>query len=43
MVLFLRMDFSLKEQDIHGYLAFILDITALDAFVEMVDAFIGDL
>jgi chemotaxis protein CheC len=41
MVMFLHVDFSLLRKDIHGYLAFVMDIVSARHFVEAVQAYVA--
>ncbi|HLO77658.1 MAG TPA: chemotaxis protein CheC [Magnetospirillum sp.] len=40
MVMFLHVDFSLLRKDVHGYLAFVMDIVSARHFVEAVNAYV---
>ena len=40
MVMFLHVDFSVKTKDVHGYLAFVMDITSAHHFVDAVHAYV---
>lgn len=40
LVMFLHVDFSLLRKDVHGYLAFVMDISSARHFVEAVGAYI---
>lgn len=40
MVMFLHVDFSLLRKDIHGYLAFVMDIISARHFVDAVKAYV---
>ncbi len=41
VVMFLRMDFELHIKDIYGYVAFILEVAAVERFKESIDKYIG--
>ncbi|NFV81423.1 chemotaxis protein CheX [Magnetospirillum aberrantis] len=41
MVMFLHVDFSLLKKDVHGYLAFVMDILSAKHFVEAVQAYVA--
>jgi chemotaxis protein CheC len=41
LVLILHIDFILEKHEIHGYVAFILDLTALQDLKEQVDAYLA--
>lgn len=43
MVMFLHVDFSLLTKDVHGYLAFVMDIASARHFVEAVQAYVAGL
>lgn len=43
IVMFLRMDFAIKSQDISGYVAFVLDIPAIERFKVTIDSYLGQL
>jgi len=40
MVMFLHVDFAVKAKDVHGYLAFVMDITSAHHFVDAVHAYV---
>ncbi len=40
LVMFLHVDFSLLKKDIHGYLAFVMDIVSAHHFVEAVQTYV---
>ncbi|AVM72689.1 chemotaxis protein CheX [Magnetospirillum gryphiswaldense] len=40
MVMFLHVDFAVKSKDVHGYLAFVMDITSAHHFVDAVHAYV---
>ena len=40
MVMFLHVDFAVRAKDVHGYLAFVMDITAAHHFVDAVQAYV---
>lgn len=40
LVMFLHVDFSLLRKDVHGYLAFVMDIISARHFVEAVNAYV---
>lgn len=42
MVMFLHVDFSLLKKDVHGYLAFVMDIVSARAFVDAVQAYVAE-
>ncbi|MCR6631025.1 MAG: chemotaxis protein CheC [Magnetospirillum sp.] len=41
MVMFLHVDFSLLKKDVHGYLAFVMDIVAARHFVDAVQGYVA--
>lgn len=41
VVMFLRMDFELHIKDIYGYVAFILEVAAVERFKESINKYIG--
>lgn len=41
MVMFLHVDFSLLRKDLHGYLAFVMDILSAQHFIEAVQAYVA--
>lgn len=41
LVMFLHVDFSLLKKDIHGYLAFVMDIVSAHHFVDAVQAYVA--
>jgi chemotaxis protein CheC len=41
IVMFLRMDFSLKTKEIDGYVAFVLEIPSIERFIRSVDVYLG--
>lgn len=41
LVMFLHVDFSLLRKDIHGYLAFVMDIVSAQHFVAAVQAYVA--
>lgn len=43
LVLFLHVDFALRQQQIYGYVAFILEIASALSFREVVDDYLGTL
>lgn len=40
MVMFLHVDFAVRAKDMHGYLAFVMDITSAHLFVDAVQAYV---
>jgi len=38
VVMFLHVDFELKRRDIHGYVAFVMDVDSANSFRDLVDA-----
>lgn len=42
LVMFLHVDFSLLKKDVHGYLAFVMDIVSARHFVEAVQAYVAE-
>ena len=40
IVMFLHVDFALKSKDVHGYLAFVMDIVSAQHFVDAVHAYV---
>lgn len=42
LVMFLHVDFSLLTKDVHGYLAFVMDIVSARHFVESVRAYVRE-
>ena len=40
MVMFLHVDFAVKSKDVHGYLAFVMDIVSAHHFVDAVHAYV---
>jgi len=42
MVMFLHVDFSLMTKDVHGYLAFVMDIVSARHFVDAVRAYVAE-
>jgi chemotaxis protein CheC len=42
MVMFLHVDFSLMTKDVHGYLAFVMDIVSARHFVDAVQAYVAE-
>lgn len=41
LVMFLHVDFSLLKKDVHGYLAFVMDIVSARHFVEAIRAYVA--
>lgn len=41
MVMFLHVDFAVKAKDVHGYLAFVMDIVSAHHFVDAVQAYVA--
>ncbi|MEW5727778.1 MAG: chemotaxis protein CheC [Pseudomonadota bacterium] len=41
LVMFLHVDFSLLRKDVHGYLAFVMDIVSARHFVDAVSAYVN--
>lgn len=41
MVMFLHVDFSVRAKDVHGYLAFVMDIVSARHFVDAVQAYVA--
>lgn len=41
LVMFLHVDFSLLKKDVHGYLAFVMDIVSARHFVEAIQAYVA--
>ncbi|MCV6637600.1 hypothetical protein [Candidatus Albibeggiatoa sp. nov. NOAA] len=41
LVMFLRMDFSLKTKEVDGYVAFILEIPSIERFIQSVNNYLG--
>lgn len=41
LVMFLHVDFSLLKKDVHGYLAFVMDIASARHFVDAVQAYVA--
>lgn len=41
LVMFLRMDFSLKTKEVDGYVAFILEIPSIERFINSVNQYLG--
>ncbi len=42
MIMFLRMDFALQQKDISGYVAFILEIPAIEQFKQSIDNYLRE-
>jgi chemotaxis protein CheC len=42
MVMFLHVDFSLLKKDVHGYLAFVMDIVSARHFVDAVQGYVAE-
>lgn len=42
LVMFLHVDFSLLRKDVHGYLAFVMDIVSARHFVDAVRAYVAE-
>jgi chemotaxis protein CheC len=42
MVMFLHVDFSLLKKDVHGYLAFVMDIVAARHFVDAIQGYVSE-
>ncbi len=42
IVMFLHVDFSLMTKDVHGYLAFVMDIISARHFVDAVSAYVAE-
>lgn len=42
LVMFLHVDFSLKNKDVNGYLAFVMDIVSARHFVDAVQAYVAE-
>lgn len=42
MIMFLRMDFALQQKDISGYVAFILEIPAIEQFKQSIDNYLKE-
>lgn len=40
MVMFLHVDFSVRAKDVHGYLAFVMDISSARHFIDAVQAYV---
>lgn len=43
MLLLVQIDFTLRERDIGGFLAFLIDLTSTEAFLAAIDEYLGDL
>ena len=39
--MFLHVDFAVRAKDVHGYLAFVMDITSAHHFVDAVQAYVS--
>ncbi|WP_353572248.1 hypothetical protein [Candidatus Albibeggiatoa sp. nov. BB20] len=41
LVMFLRMDFSLKTKEVDGYVAFVLEIPSIERFIHSINNYLG--